>query len=207
MRRCVILGNASIGDYARVREYLKPDDFIICCDGGLRHIKELLVSPDLIVGDFDSIEKPQTDIETIVLPREKDDTDAFYAVKEAYSRGFREFLLVGVFGGRLDHTLGNISLMLWLYNRECRCLAIDDKSEMLIVGKDDVNIDDKYPFFSLLCIDGTALGITISGAKFPLNNGAITSEYQYGISNEVLPGYTATVSVENGVLLLVMSSE
>ncbi len=203
MSRCVIVGNASIADYARVREYLKPDDFILCCDGGLKHTKELLVSPDLIVGDFDSIERPKTDIETMVLPREKDDTDSFYAAKEAHSRGFREFILVGVFGGRLDHTLGNISLMLWLYNRGCSCLAIDDKSEMLIVGKDAVHIDDTYPFFSMLCIDGPALGITISGAKFPLDNGAITSEYQYGISNEVLPGTTATVSVENGVLLLV----
>ncbi|MCR5097731.1 MAG: thiamine diphosphokinase [Lachnospiraceae bacterium] len=207
MRRCVIVGNAAIADYARVREYLKPDDFIICCDGGLKHTKDLLVSPDLIVGDFDSIEKPKTDIETIVLPREKDDTDTFYAAKEAYTKGFRDFLLVGVFGGRLDHTFGNISLMLWLYNRECRCLAIDDQSEMQIVGKDAVYIDDTYSFFSLLCIDGPALGISISGAKFPLDNGAITSEYQYGISNEVLPGATATVSVENGVLFLVKTME
>ena len=203
MTRCLIVGNAAINDYARIREYIKPDDFMICCDGGLRHTKELMVSPALIVGDFDSSDKPKTDAEIIELPREKDDTDSFFAAKEAYKRGFRDFLLIGVFGGRIDHTLGNISLMLWLYNRGCRCIAVDDSSEMQIVGKETVYIDDTYAFFSLLCIDGPVSGVKITGAKFPLTNGTITPEYQYGVSNEVLPQTTAAVRVEDGVMLLV----
>ena len=52
--------------------------------------------------------------ETIVLPCEKDDTDTVFAVKEALKRGFQDFLLIGVIGGRLDHTLGNVSLLLML---------------------------------------------------------------------------------------------
>ena len=46
-------------------------------------------------------------------------------------------------------------------------------------------------------------GITIQNAKFPLSNAEITGEYQYGISNEVLPGMTAEVTVGNGQLLLI----
>ncbi len=203
MIRCVIVGNASIAEPARIREYIKEEDFIICCDGGLRHMDELRSKPSLIVGDFDSSEKPETDAETIVLPREKDDTDSFYAAKEAYKRGFRDFLLVGVFGGRLDHTLGNISIMLWLYKRGCRCRAVDDGADMQIIDKEKVYIDDTYPFFSLLCIDGPVSGVNISGAKFPLSDGTITPEYQYAVSNEVLPQAQACVYVENGVLLLV----
>ena len=104
MRRCVIIGGAEIRTYDRVRQYFRPDDFFIYCDCGLRHQKALGAEPDLIVGDFDSHEKPETDRETIVLPVKKDDTDTVFAAKEAMRRGFDEFLLVGVSGGRLDHT-------------------------------------------------------------------------------------------------------
>ena len=95
MARCVIVGGAGIGCYQRIRDSLREDDWFVYCDGGLNHQRELGRKPDLIVGDFDSHERPVTDTETIVLPREKDDTDTVYAVKEAIRRGFRDFLLIG----------------------------------------------------------------------------------------------------------------
>ena len=114
MRRCVIVGGAEIRTYDRVRQYFRPDDFFIYCDCGLRRQRALGAEPDLIVGDFDSHEKPETDRETIVLPVKKDDTDTVFAAKEAMRRGFDEFLLVGVSGGRLDHTLVNVYLLVML---------------------------------------------------------------------------------------------
>ena len=156
-----------------------------------------------IVGDFDSHENPHLDIETVVLPCEKDDTDTVFAAKEALKRGFQDFLLLGVTGGRLDHTLGNVSLLLMLDARGKRAVALDDYSEMEIVSDRPVQIEDCYSYFSLLNISGLAQGITIRNAKFPLADAEITCEYQYGISNEVLPGTTAEVAVENGRLLLI----
>lgn len=203
MKRCVIVGGADIGRYDRVRAQLGEDDFYICCDSGLRHREGLGIVPDLIVGDFDSHEDPHLNIETIVLPREKDDTDTVFAVKEALKRGFQDFLLVGVIGGRLDHTLGNVSLLLMLDTQRKRAVALDDCSELEIVSDKPVLIEDRYPYFSLLNISGLAQGIHIRNAKFPLSGAEITCEYQYGISNEVLPGMTAEVSVEKGRLLLV----
>lgn len=202
MKRCVIIGGAGIGRYNRIRTYLREDDFFICCDSGLKHQKGLRITPNLIVGDFDSYENPHLDIETIVLPCEKDDTDTAFAVKEALKQGFQDFLLVGMIGGRLDHTLGNVSLMLMLDTQGKNVKVLDDCSEMEIVSDKPVHIEDRYPYFSLLNISGLAQGITIRNAKFPLTDAEITSEYQYGISNEVLPGMTAEVSVKNGRLLL-----
>lgn len=203
MKRCVVVGGADIGQYDRIRTYLREDDFFLCCDSGLKHQKGLGIRPNLIVGDFDSYENPHLDIETIVLPREKDDTDTVFAVKEALKRGFQEFLLVGVMGGRLDHTLGNVSLLLMLDSQGKKAVALDDYSEMEIVSDRPAYIEDRYPYFSLLNISGLAQGITIRNAKFPLTDGEITCEYQYGISNEVLPGMTSEVIVKNGRLLLV----
>ena len=206
MRRCVIVGGASIGDYETVGAMLRLDDYVIYCDCGLRHMDGLGAEPDLIVGDFDSYSNPEMETQTIVMPCEKDDTDTVFAVKEALRRGFEDFLLIGVVGERLDHTLGNVSILLMLDSEGKVGTIIDDYSEMEIVSdrcEMPCIIDDSYVYFSLINISGTARGVTIRGAKYPLENAEITCEYQYGVSNEVLPGCTAEVSVGEGRLLLV----
>ena len=203
MERCVIVGGADINNYGVIREKLRADDYVIFCDSGLKHLAQLQVKPSLIVGDFDSHENPHLDVETIVLPCEKDDTDTVFAIKEAIKRGFDDFLLIGVVGARLDHTLGNVSILLYLDSLGKKGCIIDDYSEMEIVSDEPVSICDRYAFFSLLNITGCAKGITIRGAKYPLDGGEITCEYQYGISNEVLPGETAQVMVACGKLLLI----
>ena len=203
MRRCVIIGGAGIERYDIVRARLRDDDYFVFCDSGLRHAEGLGASPDLIVGDFDSHENPHMDVETIVLPREKDDTDTFFAAKEMLSHGFEEFLLVGVIGARLDHTLANLSILLMLDTAGKSAKAVDDYSEMEIVSSGPAFIEDTYSFFSLLNITGEAEGVTIENAKYPLENAAIEYDYQYAVSNEVLPGKVARVSVAKGRLLLI----
>ncbi len=158
-RRCVIVGGAKIENYEAVRAYLQPDsDYYIFCDCGLDHAKALGVAPDLIVGDFDSHERPEgagaagcgpagsvdkhdtvrfgpfVGAELITLSHFKDDTDTEHAVRVAQERGFTDFLLLGVVGGRFDHSLGNIALLNSLFAAGCKALAVDDLSEMEIVG-------------------------------------------------------------------------
>lgn len=202
-RRCVIVGGAGIRNYQIIWDYLNPDDFNIFCDSGLSHQEALGIEPHLIVGDFDSHPNPQLEVETIALPQEKDDTDTVFAVKEALRRGFDDFLLLGVAGGRLDHTLGNVSILLMLHRMGKRAVLVDNYSEMEIVSKGPAYIDGSFSFFSLLNISGTAKGVTVEGAKFPLHDAEIDCTYQYGVSNEVLGADCARVSVEAGELLLI----
>ena len=203
MNRCVIIGGADIADYGRINRSLRRDDFCVFCDSGLKHVPYLAAEPSLIVGDFDSHARPDTDTETIVLPCEKDDTDTVYAVKEALRRGYEDFLLIGAAGGRFDHTFGNISILLYLDSLGKTARLLDDYSEMEMVSRKPAEIEDRFSFFSLLNVSGTARGIRITGAKYPLEDAEIRSDYQYGISNEVLPGQTAAVTVREGRLLLV----
>ena len=191
MARCVIVSGAPIGDYSRIRRYLRPDDFFVFCDGGLRHRAGLQAEADLIVGDFDSHEKPAGGAEIIALPREKDDTDTYAAIKYGFERG-----------GRMDHTIGNLSLLHWLDKQGKTAMLADDWSDIRPVSRNRVLIPDSVKYFSLLNICGTARGIDITGAKYPLNGGEIRTDWQYGISNEVIPGETASVSVQEGSLLL-----
>lgn len=202
MKRCVIIGGAGIMNYPLAKSYLRDDDFAVYCDCGLRHREGLGIAPGLIVGDFDSHEKPSCDTETIVLPTVKDDTDTAYAVKEALARGYDDFLLLGVCGGRLDHTLGNLSLLLALNRLGKTALALDDYSEISAIGREVSFVEDKFAFFSILAFGSDATGVTIRNAKFPLENGEIKADFPLGVSNEVLPGMTAEVSVKNGNPLL-----
>lgn len=242
--RAVIVAGAKIGDYRRIKNFLKGNDktwsskktcdstktcdsnktcrnnnlydenFFIFCDSGLKHARKLGVKPNLIVGDFDSYTKTvgRFHSEVIALPREKDDTDSFFAAKEALQRGYKNFLIIGAVGQRFDHTVANISMLLYLHTKGCHAELLDDFSRMYFISDkpaviygDESKSDEKTgcKYFSTINFDGSAHGITIRGAKYPLENAEIRPEYQYGISNEVLPGQTAEVTVENGALLVV----
>lgn len=203
MRRCVIIGGAAIARYDEVKNYLRAGDYAIYCDSGLRHREALGLAPDLIIGDFDSHPDPHLPVETITLPCEKDDTDTVYAVKEALKRGFEDFLLIGAVGGRLDHSLGNVSILLHLDSLGKRGMIVDDYSEMEIVSRQAAEVGPEFSYFSLLNISGMARGITLENAKYPLKDAEICCDYQYGVSNEPLPGRTARIRLKEGRLLLI----
>ena len=215
-RRAVIIGAAAIGKYEKLASVLQPDtDFYIYCDGGLLHQRKLeeccgrTLPPNLVVGDFDSYQLPKgfssSDFpcQVIQLPREKDDTDTWFAVKEALRRGFTDFLLLGVVGQRLDHSLGNLSILLYLHQQGVKAQLLDDFSQMEIVGSSPAFVTADFSYFSLLNISGLAQEVTIKNAQYPLDKAEISCTYQYAISNQVLPGQVAEITVGQGCLLLV----
>jgi thiamine pyrophosphokinase len=212
-KRFVIVGGAGIGNYRKVRSHLRGYDFIVYCDSGLKHMERLGAAPSLIIGDWDSCDNPYMDVETITLPVAKDDTDTVYAMREGMKRGFRDFLLIGVIGERLDHTLVNAYILTALENRGCHGTILDDYSEMELISswtdeegichQGKASVEERYPFFSLVALEGAAHGVTIRNAKFEIEDAVIGPDYQYATSNEVLPGKTAEITVEDGRLLLI----
>lgn len=206
-KKAVIICGADINNYEYVMSNVPEDAYFIYCDSGLKHYGKLGFRPDLIIGDFDSYEETLANkfkVETIKLPTEKDDTDSVYAVKEAIKRGFTNITLLGATGNRLDHTLGNVYVLAFCYKNNVDAVLIDDYSEMKIIGNKKVEeVEDEYRYFSLIALCGAAKGVEILDAKYPLSNAEIKPYYQYGISNEVLPGKKARVSVSEGLLLLI----
>lgn len=199
MKRCVIIGGGEIADTQLLNQHIFNDDFVICCDGGYLHAQKAGIAPSLIVGDFDSADIPQTDVETIVLPCEKDDTDSFFAAKEGLKRGFDTFLLFGVTGGRLDHTFAAVSILEYLQKSGAGGQIID-KNTRIRVCNSTLTVANGCKYFSVFAI-GKAEGVCIRGAKYNLENAEICSHYQYGVSNEVA-GDFATVSVGQGTVII-----
>ena len=203
MKRCVIIGGAPINNYEYIKKNLRSDDFFIFCDSGLKHLEKLNVKPSLIVGDFDSFENPNMDVLTITLPKEKDDTDTMYGVKYALEQGFNDFLLLGVVGSRLDHTLGNITILWYLEKVHASALIIDDYSEIEIIKNTTKYITNEFKYFSLLNLGGKVSQVSIENAKYDLNKAQITNYYPIGVSNEVIGKNSAKVEVFEGTLLLI----
>lgn len=207
-RRCVIISAGEIRDYVRAREFLRDDDFLVFCDGALGHAASLGVAPDLIVGDFDSCApedfmRYRDGAEVVRLPCEKDDSDTFAAVKIALSRGFDDFLLLGATGARFDHTFANISVLFYLDGLGKSAVIADDYSLMRVAGAKPVVIAGPCSYFSVIAAAGDVRGVRISGAKYPLDDACLKSDFQLGLSNEVLPGCAAQVSVGQGRVLVV----
>ncbi len=203
--RCVLVLGGEITSYEDIRDNFRKGDWFIFCDAGLRHEKGLCVRADLAIGDFDTCPRPG-DVESIVFPPEKDDTDSLCGVKEGIRRGFSDFLIVGALGGRPDHEIANIYLLDYLDEHGLSGKIITGKATLEIVSKEVKRVKRGCRYFSLLALFGEAEGIAIDGAKYNLTGGVIRPSFQYGISNEVV-AEEAVISLEKGKLLLITINE
>ena len=93
---------------------LPKDAMILCADSGLRHARALGISPDWVLGDFDSSSEQPEGESVLRYPPEKDDTDTMLAVKQALSVGAEEIQIYGGLGGRFDHSIANVQTLRYL---------------------------------------------------------------------------------------------
>lgn len=205
MKQCLILCASDIGNTA-VPEDFSEGCFVICADGGQRHLSKLHLKPDLIVGDFDSGNVPENaPCEVIRLPAEKDVTDTFFAAEEGIRRGCTDFLLLGATGGRLDHTMANLSLLWHLSEQGFSARLLDEGNEAFILKEGSTVLKKgRYRYFSLFAYEREAFGVTLEGARYPLADARLCSTFPLGVSNEFL-GEKASVKVARGPLLIILS--
>ena len=197
MGKCIIFCAA---EFDRLAEPIREKDFILAADGGLNHLKRLGITPNEILGDFDSL--GYAPIGANVFPVEKDDTDAMLAARRGLELGFREFLFYGSLDGpRLDHTIANFQTLQFLADNGATGYLIGNtylatviKNETLIFPAGAEGI------LSLFCLGPDANGVTIEGLHYPLQNGTLTSGFPLGVSNH-FTGRQARITVSQGSLL------
>lgn len=197
--RAVIIGNGDINDYAYIKTKLRPDDYIICADGGLRHIDNLKINADIAIGDFDSA--CETDgIETCVYPVHKDFTDGEIAVNYALEKGYSEVLLIAMTGSRIDHTLTNIFQLIKNEN----ITLIDDKNEIRAL-KGTVTINNqKGKTLSIIPIFSNLEGVKATGVFYPINGDTLYFGEGRGNSN-IITNDLCTISIDNGIGLIIIN--
>ena len=214
--KSALIVTSLISHPVRIRKDLieAPYDMIICCDAGLDRAEELGIVPDIIIGDFDSLEKTQGEIpdsgtsvpEVITLPHEKDMTDTEAACDLAFSRGAGVMTILGGIGGRFDHTMANIGLMSkYLGKADIFILDGDNFIRMLAPGKYNI-ISADYKYLGLIAYGGPVSGLTLTGTYYPLEDHFLTADTSLAISNEITHE-PAVVSFDSGQLLVIQSYE
>ena len=191
------------GDYhGEGRDLITEDDLVIAVDGGLLHCQSFGLTPALAIGDFDSLGYLPKGVEAFTHPVEKDDTDMALAVDVALTRGAREIYLLGALGGRLDHTLANITLLRSLAERGTLAYVIGERESMTVLRAGESALFEGSPdgVFSLFSLTEKST-VTITGAKYPLSSGDIFANRALGVSNHFMKR-SAEIIIESGTVLL-----
>ena len=185
---------------------LQKDDFIIAADGGLAHVEKLGITPNGILGDFDSL--GYTPEGSTVVPVEKDDTDAMLAVRKGLELGHKAFYLYGSLDGpRLDHTVANFQTLQFLSDHGAWGYLIGKDYLVTTVKDSAVCFDAGCPgIFSVFCMGADAEGVTIQGGKYDAENVTLSAGFPLGVSNH-FEGKPVTISVEKGSLLILWDTK
>lgn len=190
-------------------------EVIFGVDRGVDVLYRNHITPDVIVGDFDSANseavsyyKEMDQVLAIELNSQKDDTDTEHAIREAIQMGCESIVIVGCFGNRVDHMLSTISLLgVGLeYGVDICLMDTNNRVRMLCEGIKIKKSEAYGDFLSLIPFGGEVKGVTITGTKYTLENATIELCTSLGVSNEIVDD-EAVISFTDGLLLLIESRD
>lgn len=208
----VIIGSGSSVD----REVFEGEGinagYIICADGGLEKAEMLNVSPGIIIGDLDSVnmlllEKYRNKgVETLRYPAEKNYTDMELAIEHAVEKGYKDIVLIGASGSRLDHTVANILLIEKYYEKGINIRLLDNNNSVQIVERRMEIKNKKHFYVSIVPLTETIEGLTLKGFKYPLINVSVERGSTLCISNEISDS-TGFIELDQGHALVFVSKD
>ncbi len=203
-----IVANGCVSDYNFLIKKLKQADFIICVDGGAKHLCKIKRVPDIIIGDLDSMDKKDRfffeckNVKFIKYPVEKDATDTELATDFAISMNPDEITYLACTGNRIDHVLSNISMLKRNLDNNILSRLIDENNEIFLINNSIEISGEKGDIISLVPFSQSVAGISSKGLKYPLKNFTMKPGTSVGISNRfVLPD--VKITIKKGELLVI----
>lgn len=201
--KCIIIG---AGNFVNELITKEKDDLLICADAGYTYIKDKNIEVDLLVGDFDSIKELPENIDIYRLPKEKDETDLYVAILEGIKKGYKEFDIYGSLGGRIEHSIANIQILVNLAKQNIKATLIDQNT-MINVLTEGTHIYNKElkGYISLFSYTDESC-ITIKNLKYELDHKLITNIFPLGIDNEFI-GLESLVTIHQGMVLSIINKK
>jgi len=207
-KRAIIFINGDLPNLNAARTIIQDDDFIIAADGGTRHALALGLLPSVVIGDLDSLDSAnhrvleENSVEIIQYPQDKDETDLELALAYAIDAGYKQIRLLAALGGRLDQTLGNLSL---LTDESLAALDVraDDGTEEVFFARNQAQIHGCIgEIISLIPWGGDVKILRTKGLRWSLQNETLYADKTRGISNEMIAD-VAQIQIESGLLLII----
>ena len=199
MKKCIIF---CAGGFEALAEEIQKEDLVIAADGGAVHTAALGITPQIVLGDFDSLGYAPTGAE--IHPVEKDDTDAMLAIRRGLALGCTEFVLYGSLDGpRLEHTVANFQALQFLADHGAKGTLVGLHQMVTVVKNGNIRFPARFEgYISVFCLGADAAGVTIENLHYNVENITLTAGFPLGVSNRFV-GKEATISVQSGSLLLI----
>lgn len=202
MNLCYIFGALPINE---TKIDIDENDIIIAADAGLNTVNALNLTPDYVVGDFDSLGTKPSGKNVFVYPKEKDDTDTLIAIKLGFEKGYKNFKIYGCIGGRTDHTIANIQLACYITENGGNALFYDDNNILTVIKNTSVAFTESATgTISVFALSNEAKGVTISNLKYEIENVTLTPDFPLGVSNEFV-GKHSEIKVTDGKLCVIFN--
>ncbi len=200
MKICYIFGAAD----GKPKDFIKKDgDIIIAADAGYKMLDTLNITPDIVLGDFDSLGFVPEGMEIIKHPVKKDDTDTLLAVKVGLCRGFKRFVLYGCTGGRADHSLANFQTLSFIASNGGEgYLCGEDFTATAICNSAIKFGSETKGSVSVFSATTECENVSIKGLLYPISNASLRFDFPLGVSNEFI-GKESEISVGNGTAVVV----
>lgn len=201
----------------RIKENGRESLTLVAADSGMEwFMRNREITPDLAVGDFDSLSgegkvymESLEGLEIIRLKPEKDDSDTQSAVNHMIEKGAREILILGATGTRLDHVLANLGLLSLGKEKGVHITLADQWNYITLIESGTVlkKAEQFGKYVSFFTVGGDVTGLTLTGFKYPLAGYHLrVSDSGLTVSNEIKEE-TATVTYESGQLLMIISRD
>ncbi|AKI97190.1 thiamine diphosphokinase [Kosmotoga pacifica] len=202
----VFLGGKKDSSKKFFRKIVNISDFIVAVDSGAEYLRKIEVVPDLLIGDLDSV-SPETlnwcvsnGVETIKFPHEKDETDTELALIELNNRGFNRVILLTATGGREDHFLATLMLLLKFSKEEMEVKILSERVEIGLVHGSKTFSAIPGETWSIFPFGSLVPGVTLKGFKYELENREMAFDQPFGISNTATAN-EVTIAAEKGKVI------
>ncbi|MCC8051703.1 MAG: thiamine diphosphokinase [Clostridiales bacterium] len=203
--RCFIVGAGGFDGFLMPP---RPGDLLIAADGGYRYLRERDMEPDVLLGDFDSLEIVPEHRHLIRHSPIKDDTDMALAAAYAKEEGYRTFFLYGGLGGkRLDHTVANLQLLTGMAREGLVAYLIGSDTVITAIMNGKLSFpQNAVGMISVFCMGEQASGVFERGLKYTLEDAELTCDRALGVSNE-FTGEESSVEVRSGTILVMWDAK
>lgn len=203
--RCIVMANGKYGELQAYRSFFRPDDLILCADGGANYAYELGLVPKGIIGDLDSID-PQVEhyyrhlgVTFKRVSARKDYTDFQLTLDAAREMPAEEIVMLGTLGKRLDHTLANLYAGIELVRTGYKISHYTPECWVHLAARDMTIQGQPGDLVSVLALTEEAQGVTEQGFEYTPVSPTLELGKPYAISN-VLAAEEGLITVESGVL-------
>ncbi len=212
MKKALIVGGGPIDLEQLQIEVVDKPEVIIAADRGGEYLRKIGAYPTILVGDFDSLSlnilgrMSANGVRVIPYPQQKNKSDLELAVEIAINQQMEQIKILGGLGGRFDHTMGNIGLLLNALEHGVSAHLLDSKHNIFTINQKTVVYNKPEWNISLMPLTPKVTGVTTSGFEYDLNNEELDFKSSRGIHNGLL-GDTATIDLADGVLLVIYFKE